>query len=85
MNKKEFIERLYITEETDTGIQVTFNDTTNYNFIQLNSADPLLVLNVFHTPNPSWNDVRRLMREIRDNGTITMEMKAPVRYPIALI
>lgn len=83
MTKKDFIERLYITQESEGDIQVTFNDTYNYTFVRLEHADPTKVRLVFDTLNPSWADVRKLMHDVREKGIITNEMCMPVRYPIA--
>lgn len=85
MTKKDFIERLYITQESEGNIQITFNDTYNYTFVRLEHADPTKVSLVFDTLNPSWADVRKLMHDVREKGIITNEMCMPVRYPIANI
>ncbi len=85
MTKKDFIERLYITQESEGDIQVTFNDTYNYTFVRLEHADPTKVELVFNSQNPSWSDVRSLMHDVREKGIVTNWMKLPVRYPIANI
>lgn len=83
MTKVDFLERLYITEESESDIVVTYNDTYNYTFVHLHSADKNKVQLVFDRPNPTWQDVRSLMHDIRQYGEITNSMKMPVRYPIA--
>lgn len=83
MTKKDFLERLYITAESEGEIQITFNDTTNYTFVRLEKADQNKVSLVFDTLNPSWADVRNLMHDVREKGIITNAMCMPVRYPIA--
>lgn len=83
MTKKDFLERLYITEESDNNIQVTFNDTQNYTFVRLDNTDVNKVNLVFNSYNPSWHDVRALMHDVRLYGEVVSEMRYPIRYPIA--
>lgn len=85
MTKRDFIERLYVTEETESNLQVTFNDTANYVFVRLDGADRNKVNLVFNSSNPAWADVRSLMHDVRLYGEVVMEMRCPIRYPIAIL
>lgn len=83
MTKQDYLQNMYITEEGNTGFTIVLNDMNNHCFIEYKTLLTHHVRRVFFSANPTWIEVRSLVRLIREYGIRTNTLRAPWRYPVA--